>query len=62
MKKKYIKPEIEIISIQEESHIMAVSQGDWADSKGGNLDLDEDFDDFSDSSPALNANEDIWHE
>lgn len=62
MKKKYIKPEIEIISIQEESSIMGASQGDWADSKGGNLDLGEDFDDFSDPSPALKSNEDIWHE
>lgn len=62
MKKKYVKPEIKIINVEMDNNLMAVSQGDWADSKGGNLDLGEDFDDFSDPSPALKPNEDIWHE
>ncbi len=62
MKKKYVKPEIKIINVEVDNDLMAVSQGDWADSKGGDLDLDEDFDDFSDSPSAFNVNEDIWHE
>lgn len=62
MKKKYVKPEIEIINVLADNDLMAVSQGDWADSKGGDLDLGEDFDDFSDPPSAFNANEDIWHE
>ncbi len=62
MKKKYVKPEIKIINVEVDNDLMAVSQGDWADSKGGDLDLDEDFDDFADSPSAFNVNEDIWHE
>ena len=62
MKKKYVKPEIKIINVEVYNDLMAVSQGDWADSKGGDLDLDEDFDDFADSPSAFNVNEDIWHE